>query len=153
MKKKIFISKKTQKHSSKGDFSYSRDGKHTYKMTGGGHGQENIDYLTERKINHNVIFEYDNGVRRGNVSVHRRQNHRSGDLQCWFPATWTRKDIANAGRYVMSLKKNEKRENQKTHWGTHKRVEVGVKTKNGFISAIFPNYVQKGERKYVKKEK
>ena len=62
-------------------------------------------------------------------------------------------NIVNAGRYVMSLKKNEKRENQKTYWGTHKKVKVGVKTKKGFISTIFPNYIQKGERKYVTKEK
>lgn len=33
-------------------------------------------------------------------------------------------NIVNAGRYVMSLKKNEKRENQKTYWGTHKKVKV-----------------------------
>lgn len=53
----------------------------------------------------------------------------------------------------MSLKKNQKRENGKTYWGTHKNVSVGVYTDNGFIFSIFPNYEQKGERKYVEKKK
>ena len=150
--RKIFISKKAQKHSSRGSFSYSHDGKREYKMTGGGHGQENIDFLTSRKIPLNVIFEYDNGVRRGNVSIHRRQNHRNGDQQCWFPKKWTKQDILNAGRYVMSLKKNKCRQNGKAYWGTHKNVSVGVYTNKGFVSTIFPNYIQKGERKYVEKK-
>ena len=51
----------------------------------------------------------------------------------------------------MSLKKNSKRQDQKTHWGTRKGVVVGVKTKNGFRTTFFPNYIQKGARKYVKK--
>lgn len=62
MKKKVFISKRAQKHSSVGSFAYSKDGKRKFKMTGGGHGQENIDFLNSRKIPNNVIFEYDNGV-------------------------------------------------------------------------------------------
>lgn len=53
----------------------------------------------------------------------------------------------------MSLKKNQKRENGKIHWGKHRNVSVGVYTDNGFISTILPNYEQKGERKYVKKKK
>lgn len=150
--KKIFISKKAQMHSSKGSFAYSRDGKHEYKMTGGGHGQENIDFLKSRNIPCKVRFEYDNGVRRGNVSIHRRKDHKYGDKQCWFPKTWTKQDITKAGRYVMSLKKNAHRQNGKTYWGTHKGVSVGVYTANGFVSTIFPNYIQKGEPKNGGKE-
>ena len=63
MKKKIFVSKKAQKHSSKGSFAYSKDGKREYKMIGGGHGQDNINFLKSRKIPNRVVFEYDNGVR------------------------------------------------------------------------------------------
>ena len=146
--KKIFISKKAQKHSSKGSFAYSKDGKHQYKMTGGGHGQENIDYLKSKNIPYKVVWKYTNGVRGGNISIHRRTNHKVGNMQCWFPESWYRSDIANAGRYVMSLKRNQKRVDQKTHWGTHKGVIVGVKTKKGRITTIFPNYVQKGDKKY-----
>ena len=122
-------------------------------MTGGGHGQENMQYLHSRKIPYSVISEYPNGVRRGNVSIHRRNNHRTGGMQCWFPESWSQDDIASAGRHVMSLKKNAKREDQKTHWGMHKKVKVGVKTRNGYISTIFPNYVQQGELQNVKKKK
>ena len=146
MKKKIFVSKKAEVHSSKGDFAYSRDGKRTFKMTGGGHGEENIDFLKSKKIPHEITWQYKNGFRGGNVSIHRRTNHRVGGMQCWFPENWSRKEIANAGRYVMSLKRNKKRVDQKTHWGTHKGVIVGVKTNKGRITTIFPNYVQKGDK-------
>ena len=74
-------------------------------------------------------------------------------MQCWFPRSWTREDIADAGRYVMSLRKNKKREDQIVKWGTHRKVRVGVKTKHGFITTIFPNYIQKGGIKNDKKKK
>ena len=45
----------------------------------------------------------------------------------------------------MSLKKNQKRENGKIHWGKHRNVSVGVYADNGSISTILPNYEQKGE--------
>ncbi len=152
MKKKIFVSKKAQHHSSRGTFTYSRDGARAYKMLGGGHGQENITHLVARKIPYNIVFEYENGVRRGNVSIHRRKNHRTGDMQCWFPASWSRNDIADAGRHVMSLKRNQKRKNGKIYWGMYKRVSVGVYTDKGFISTIFPNYEQRGGLSRVKKK-
>ena len=91
--KKIFISKKAQKHSSKGSFVYSKDGKHQYKMTGGGHGQENIDYLKTKNIPYKVVWKYTNGVIGGNISIHHRTNHKVGDMQCWFPESWCRSDI------------------------------------------------------------
>ena len=53
----------------------------------------------------------------------------------------------------MSLKKNRHRQDGKTYWGTHKNVSVGVYTDKGFISTIFPNYMQKGERTYVDQKK
>ena len=51
----------------------------------------------------------------------------------------------------MSLKKNKKREDGKAFFGTYKKVKVGVYTRKGFISTIFPWYTQKGAIKYVKK--
>jgi len=50
----------------------------------------------------------------------------------------------------MGLKKNSKITNQIPHWGTVKKVKVGVYTKNGFVKSIFPCYFQKGG---VKNEK
>ena len=54
--KKIFISKKAQKHSSKGDFGKGKNGKLI--LIGGGHGQENIDFLNKKKIDNNVTLLY-----------------------------------------------------------------------------------------------
>ena len=49
--KKIFISKKAQKHASKGDFIYPVQyfPKKVLTMKSGGHGQENIHFLTKKK--------------------------------------------------------------------------------------------------------
>ena len=146
--KKIFISKKAQKHSSKGDFGKGKNGKLI--LIGGGHGQENIDFLNKKKIDNNVTLLYNNGVQIGNVSNHRRRKNRECSGQCWFPKEWSKKDIKKAGQYVMGLKKNSERTNQIPHWGTVNKVKVGVYTKNGFVKSIFPCYFQKGG---VKNEK
>lgn len=144
--KKIFVSKKAQKHSSKGDFSKNqKTGKLV--MNGGGHGQENIDFLNKKGVDNDVTVEYNNGVRLGNVANHRRLKNREYNGQCWFPEEWTQLDIKKAGQYVMNLKKNRQRKEQTPHWGIVKGVKVGVYTKNGFIHTIFPCFVQKGGRK------
>ena len=144
--KRIFVSKKAQKHSSKGDFERNRvTGKLV--MKGGGHGQENIDFLNKKGIYSNITVEYNNGVRLGNVSNHKRAKNRERDGQCWFPEEWTKSDIKKAGQYVMRLKKNKDRKDQMPHWGTVKGVKVGVYTQKGFINTIFPCYIQKGGRR------
>ena len=106
--KKIFVSKKAQTHSSKGDFGRnSVTGKLV--MKGGGHGQESINFLNKKGIDNNVTIQYNNGVRLGNVANHRRAKNRENNGQCWFPQEWTKADIKKAGQYVMSLKKNRNR--------------------------------------------
>lgn len=140
-----FISKKCLKHSNRGTFS-RRNGR--YKMLSGGHGQDNINYLNKKKIDNNVTKEYNNGVRLGNVSIHRREKYRTKSAQCWFPKNWKEKDIKKAGRYVMSLKKNKKRTDGIAHTGTYKGVKVGVYTNNGYIKTVYPWYIQKGGEKY-----
>ena len=40
-------------------------------MKGGGHGQSNINFLEENGIEYNIVKEYDNGVRVGNVPKHK----------------------------------------------------------------------------------
>lgn len=144
--KKIFVSKKAQKHSSKGDFRRNQiTGKLV--MNGGGHGQENIDFLNKQRIDNNVTMVYNNGVRIGNVSNHRRSKNREKNGQCWFPEEWTSSDIKKAGQHVMGLKKNKERKEQTPHWGTVKGVKVGVYTKKGFIRTIFPCFAQQGGKR------
>lgn len=137
-----FISKKCVKHSNKGDFKF--ENRKPIKMTGGGHGQDNIKYLKSKNIEHHVTMEYNNGVRRGNVSIHKTGKKRKGNDHAWFPENWTEKDIKAAGIHVMSLKKNQRRANQKPYTGTYKGVKVGTYTNNGRVSTIYPWYIQNG---------
>ena len=141
-----FISKKCLKHSNIGDFKYKN--RKPRKMTGGGHGQDNIKYLASKNIEYSVLVEYNNGVRRGNISIHKTRKKRIGDAQAWFPKSWSEKDIKSAGQHIMKLKRNQKRENQKPYIGTYKGVKVGAYTVSGRISTIYPWYIQKGGTKY-----
>ena len=59
------------KHSSVGDFTYNPKTGQISRMKGGGHGQSNINFLEENGIEYNIVKEYDNGVRVGNVPKHK----------------------------------------------------------------------------------
>lgn len=48
------------------------------KMKGGGHGQANIDFLNANGIEYNIVMEYPNGVRVGNVPSHKVKAKRTG---------------------------------------------------------------------------
>ena len=137
-----FVSKKCVNHSNKGQFGYTN--RQPTIMLGGGHGQDNINYLNSKNIAHDILVEYNNGVRQGNISIHFKRHKRHRGKQMWFPKGWTEKDIKAAGEHVMSLKKNQKRENFKPHTGTYKGVRVGTYTSNGRVTTIFPCYEQKG---------
>ena len=65
----------------------------------------------------------------------------------------SKKAQRHASRGEFTYFRVNKHAKKKTYWGTHKKVSVGVYTDRGFITTIFPNYVQKGERKYGEKEK
>lgn len=148
MKNRI-LSKKALQHASKGNFI--RDGQNNLKMTGGGHGQENINYLNKKGIDKEINIEYNNGVRLGSVSIHDKPFKQTGNGQAWFPKDWSKHDIAKAGKKVRKLKKNSNPKNNTKYWGTVKKVSVGIYTKNGKITTIFPGYIQKGGIKNGKK--
>lgn len=143
----IFISKKCQKHSSRGTFSICKR-TNKLRMESGGHGQENIKFLNRHKMPHQINAEFNNGVRLGNVTGHHQNRCRIGNKQCWFPDDWTRDDIKRAGKRVAGLKKNKKRFEQTPNTGYYKGVKVGLYSHHGFIETIFPWYHQKGGFKY-----
>ena len=101
-----------------------------------------------KKVEHNILLEYNNGVRLGNVPICWSRKKKKKDGQAWFPKIWTKKDIKDAGIHVMSLKRNQKRRNDKRYNAVYKGVKVGTRTKNGFITTIVPWYIQKGGIKY-----
>ncbi|WP_375379690.1 EndoU domain-containing protein [Listeria cossartiae] len=61
----------------------------------GGHGQSNINYLKKNNIKYNVVKEFPNGVKIGNVPSHKNKMKRSGAGQSWFPEKWKDIDIQN----------------------------------------------------------
>lgn len=95
------------KHSSVGDFTYEPKTGQVSKMKGGGHGQANINFFEEHGIEYNIIQEYDNGVRVGNVPSHKTKAKRTGTNQAWFPKDWSEVDIVNVEKYVNDLPENK----------------------------------------------
>ncbi len=153
MKKSVKITKKSLKHSSRGDFSYQK--RKPVKMKGGGHGEENIEYLDKNNLEHEVGVEYTNGVRLGSVKKHYRKKERTGTNHAWFPETWTRTDIKKAGEYVSNLKKNSNPVDGKMYTGRYRGVTVGVIYRNGKVGTICPYFnVNAGARRktYAKRD-
>lgn len=128
------------KHSSRGEFKYQN--RKPVKMLSGGHGQENIDYLDKNKIVYSTTYQYKNGVRLGNVSIHKYSRCRYKGKQGWFPKSWTRKDIKAAAKYVLSLKKNQRLDKQ-AKTGCYKGVKVGVYASKGKVDTVFPWFAQR----------
>lgn len=140
MKKKIFISKKAQKHSSKGDFIYPK--KHFPKkvltMKSGGHGQENIRFLNRKRIPNDVDTEFSNGVRLGHIDRHRDKRNARKNAHAWFPKGWDRSEIRKAGEHVASLKRNQVLIDGQKYTGRYRGVTVGIIARKGMIKTIFP---------------
>lgn len=137
--KKNFIDAAAIEHSSKGNYTK------TNRLSGGGHGQEALDYMDKNGIEYNITHIYPNGVRIGNVPHHVKVKKRSGENQSWFPKSWSRETIFQAGRAVS---RGRKFPDGFTKSGVHKKVKVGIIRTGGKIATIFPLSKQKeGKRK------
>jgi hypothetical protein len=157
--KYLDIPDKTLEHANKGDFTKPKNPKNVrpgeIKLKGGGHGQSGIELLNERGIEYNIVKEYDNGVRVGNVPKHKMKAKQTGTGQAWFPKDWADKDIEIAAKYVANLKvKSEyiienKYLNEQLSavfkYANYKGVTVGVcyEVKKGEITTIFPDETQR----------
>lgn len=108
-------------------------------MKSGGHSQANIDFLQANGMKYNVVKEYSNGVRIGNVPGHKIKAKRIVTNQAWFPRKWTGSDIAHAGKNVENLPDNRNLAYGLAAFGEYKGVRVGIICTNGRISTIFPD--------------
>ena len=110
--KYLDIPEKTLIHANEGDFTNPKNPKKIkpgeIRLKSGGHGEDNIRLLEEKEIEYNIIKEYSNGVRIGNVPNHVVKVKREGTKQAWFPKNWTDKDIEVAAKYVANLKDDSK---------------------------------------------
>ena len=62
--------------------------------------------MKKNNIEFNIIKEYKNGVRVGNVPRHTTNKKQSGINQSWFPKKWDRRKIKQAGQVVSRGEKN-----------------------------------------------
>ena len=127
------------KHSSVGDFTYNPKTGQISRMKGGGHGQSNINFLEENGIEYNIVKEYDNGVRVGNVPKHKTPSKRTGTGQAWFPKNWSDSKIKEAGNYVTNLPDNKNLPDGVIGYGEYDGVRVGIIKTDGKIGTIFPD--------------
>ncbi|MBC1980597.1 hypothetical protein HCA57_05510 [Listeria welshimeri] len=139
VKEKIEIPKESLEHANLGDFTRNPKTGAISRMKGGGHGQDNIDFLRKNGIEVNIEKIYPNGVRAGNVPSHKTPSKRTGTGQSWFPENWTTKDIESAGQQVASLPEFVKAKDGEIIFGEVNRVRVGVIKTNGKIGTIFPD--------------
>lgn len=109
------------------------------RLINGGHGQVNIDYLETNGIPYNIVKEYPNGVRVGNIPNHKNKFKRTGIGQAWFPKNWSDTDIKNAGEYVVNLPENKNISDGTWMFGEYNGVRVGVIKNDGEIGTIIPD--------------
>lgn len=109
------------------------------RLASGGHSQKGMDLLDKYGIAYNVVKEYSNGVRIGNVPDHGDNRKRSGTGQAWFPRSWKDKDIRRAGEHVAGLKANRHKPDGVILFGVYKGVRVGVIKTHGKIATVFPD--------------
>ena len=107
--------------------------------------------LDKYGIEYNIVKNYPNGVRVGNIPDHRDGRKRTGIGQSWFPKNWTKKEIRHAGEHVASLKSNKHLKNGHIGFGNRKGVRVGIIKTKGEVATIFPDSIQ--PIKKIKKRK
>jgi hypothetical protein len=157
--KQLSISDETVKHANEGDFTNPKNPKKIrpgeIKLKGGGHGENGIKLLKEKGIEYNIVKEYGNGVRVGNIPKHKQKVKQTGTSQAWFPSNWSSKDISNAAQYVANLQVNSNYIIEKKYidgqvsaifkFANYKGVTVGVcyEVNKGEITTIFPDENQR----------
>ncbi|MCR6097760.1 EndoU domain-containing protein [Salipaludibacillus agaradhaerens] len=138
----VRLSDKSLDHANVGDFTINPKTGKISKMSGGGHGQDNIDFLKQNGIQYNIEKVHPNGVRIGNVPDHKSKGKRTGTNQAWFPENWSKKDIKKAGEHVINMSEHKNIADGVTVFGDYNGVRVGVIKTNGEIGTIFPDSMQ-----------
>lgn len=135
----LTVSPSALEHASVGEFMISSRSYNHPRLIGGGHGQENIDYLLTNGIPFIIAHTLSNGVRLGCIPSHKIKQKRSGMNQSWFPASWTRNDIKLAGEYVASMPTHQTLKDGIPAFGLYKGVRVGIIKTDGNIATVFPD--------------
>lgn len=138
-------------HSIEGRFTERTNATDRLRLRSGGHGQKGMLLLDKYGIRYNIVKEYPNGVRVGNIPDHTKKRKKTDIGQSWFPESWTPKDIRRAGMHVAGLKKNRHVPDGKIVYGMYKGVRVGIIRRHGKIATVFPDSVQPTKKRRRKK--
>ena len=149
--KKLIINSYASVHANEGTFTRPSKPKDTLRLQSGGHGQDNIRIMEKCKVSYSIKYEYENGVRVGDIPNHKDKNKRVN--HSWFPQNWTESTIVQAGNYVSTLKRNQNLSDGATGYGTYKGVRVGIIYTNGKIGTVFPDSNQSSISKLIKEKK
>lgn len=116
------------------------------KMKSGGHGQENLDYLDKIGRKYKIEHSYKNGVRIGGVDGHdsnfkRLLPNKIITGQSWFPKSWTKEKIKEAGKFVIENNFDDFKTLQDgiPIFDNFEGVRVGAMKTNGKPSTLFPD--------------
>ncbi|MCL2215410.1 MAG: phage minor head protein [Defluviitaleaceae bacterium] len=120
-------------HAIHGDFN--RVGR----ITGGAHGYTAIARLRGRGIIANTTRTTSNGVVFGNIPSHKEPFKRVGELQAWFPETWSEQTILSAG--IATANRGVSVSGRAKEF-VYQGVNVRVLYTDGIISSIAPSYNQ-----------
>lgn len=107
------------------------------RLISGGHGQSNIEYLDNNNIPYNIVHEYPNGVRIGNIPSHKSKSKTTGTGQAWFPKNWDEKKIQAAREYVNKI--HNTLPDGQWAFATYDGVRVGIIKNNGVVGTIVPD--------------
>lgn len=99
--------------------------------------------MNENNIDYNIVKEYSNGVRVGNVPRHIHYVKQTGINQAWFPKQWDRRKIKQAGQVVS---RGTKLKDGIIKEGHYDNVNLGVIRMNSKIATIFPMNIQKNKK-------
>lgn len=132
------ISKKEMIHTGRGVFRY--ENRKPVEMLKGGHGNDNIKYLTKNHLPYKIMVTYKDGVKAGHIYCHRRASEKKKKGHLWFPSSWDNKTIEKAGLHVANLKKNQCVSDHTPMHGKYKGVDVVVYKSRGRICGVCPKF-------------
>ena len=95
----ITISAKPLNHSNIGEFT-APTSTGIVRHKSGSHGQDGLNACAVKGVVCNVNGTYSNGVRIGDIPDSKQKYKHTGNMQSWFPESWTAEDIRVAGTYV-----------------------------------------------------
>ncbi len=134
-----FLSDNRAKHVTIGEFTKDKK-----RFDGGGHTQENIEFLEQNKIPYEINLTYNNGVRVGNILNAKNKFFKEGNNHSWFPINWNIDTINEAVKYLTKDIETIPVE-RSSITGEYKGVRITIVFgKNGSISTVYPNKEQPG---------